>query len=111
MTSVRVVLTVGVAVFVLMVGVLVGGFSIWGGVQSAIELTRSTQNKQTAMLFDEVKTFVKNLEHDLDVMADVLSQGKKSLTNQVVIDTLTPFASNKEHLKSITLVRKDRTNV
>ena len=111
MTSVRVVLTVGVAVFVLMVGVLVGGFSIWGGVQSAIELTRSTQNKQTAMLFDEVNTFVKNLEHDLDVMADVLSQGKKSLTNQAVIDTLTPFASNKEHLKSITLVRKNRTNV
>ena len=111
MTSVRVVLTVGVAVFVLMVGGLVGGFSIWGGVQSAIELTRSTQNKQTAVLFDEVNTFVENLEHDLDVMADVLSQGQKNLTNQAVIDTLTPFASNKEHLKSITLVRKNRTNV
>ena len=111
MTSVRVVLTVGVAVFVLMVGGLVGGFSIWGGVQSAIELTRSTQNKQTAVLFDEVNTFVENLEHDLDVMADVLSQGQKNLTNEAVIDTLTPFASNKEHLKSITLVRKNRTNV
>lgn len=45
MTSVRVVLTVGVAVFVLMVGGLVGGFLIWGGVQSAIELTRSTQKR------------------------------------------------------------------
>lgn len=111
MTSVRVALTVGVAVFVIMVGGLVGGFSIWGEVQSAIELTRSTQNKQTAVLFDKVSSFVENLEHDLDVMADVLSQGQKNLTNQAVIDTLTPFAINKEHLKSITLVRKNQTNV
>ena len=111
MTSVRVVLTAGVAVFVLMVGGLVGGFSIWGGVQSAIELTRSAQNKQTAMLFDEVKTFVNNLENDIAIMANVLSQGQKNLNNQFVIDTLKPFASNKEHLKSITLVRKNRTNV
>ena len=82
MTSVRVVLTAGVAVFVLMVGGLVGGFSIWGGVQSAIELTRSAQNKQTAMLFDEVKTFVNNLENDIAIMANVLSQGQKNLKNQ-----------------------------
>ena len=47
MKSVRFILTGGVALFVTIVGGLVGGISILGGITSALELTRSAQNQQT----------------------------------------------------------------
>ena len=69
MTSVRVVLTVGVAVFVFVIGGLVGGLSIWGGVTSALELTRSSQIQQTAKLAETVNAFVQKVEQDVLTIA------------------------------------------
>lgn len=111
MTSVRFVLTIGVATFVILIGGLVGGLSIWGGVKSAIELTRSMQHQQTEILAEEVNLFAHNVEQDVATMAEVLRQSAKNLQNRAVIAALKPFARNKGHLSSITLVRKNRTNV
>ena len=111
MTSVRVVLTVGVAVFVFVIGGLVGGLSIWGGVISALELTRSSQIQQTAKLAETVNAFVQKVEQDVLTIADVLSESAQELENRAVIHVLKPFAENKEYLNDITLVRKNRTNV
>ncbi|MBT6932145.1 MAG: adenylate/guanylate cyclase domain-containing protein [Proteobacteria bacterium] len=111
MTSVRFVLTTGVAIFVILIGGLVGGLSIWGGVKSAIELTRAMQHQQTEMLAEEVNLFAQNVEQDIDTMTEVLRRSAKDLQNRPVISALKPFVKNKEHLSSITVVRKNRTNV
>ena len=111
MTSVRFVLTTGVAIFVILIGGLVGGLSIWGGVKSAIELTRAMQHQQTEMLAEEVNLFAQNIEQDIDTMTEVLRRSAKDLQNRPVISALKPFVKNKEHLSSITVVRKNRTNV
>ena len=111
MTSVRFVLTVGVAIFVIVVGGLVGGLSIWGGVTSALELTRSAQRQQTANLAETVRAFVRRVEQDVLTITEVLSESSQDLENLAVIHVLKPFARNKEYLNDITLVRKNRTNV
>ena len=111
MTSVRFVLTIGVVIFVTVVGGLVGGLSIWGGVTSALELTRSAQSQQTAKLAETVNAFVRRVEQDVLTIADVVGESTQSLENRAVIRVLKPFARNKEYLNDITLVRKDRTNV
>ena len=111
MTSIRFILTVGVAIFVTMVGGLVGGISIWGGVISALELTRLAQIDQTRRLAKEVNKFVQIIEQDVFTIAEVLSSSAPNLESNKVVNVLHSFASNKEYLNSITLVRKNRTNV
>ncbi len=111
MTSVRFVLTVGVAIFVIVVGGLVGGLSIWGGVTSSLELTRSAQSQQTAKLAETVSAFVHRVEQDVLTITDVLSESAQNLENRAVIHVLKPFVRNKDYLNDITLVRKNRTNV
>ena len=111
MISIRFILTVGVTVFVTMVGGLVGGISIWGGVISALELTRLAQIDQTRRLAKEVNIFVQTIEQDVFTIAEVLSSSAPNLESNKVVNILHSFASNKEYLNSITLVRKNRTNV
>lgn len=111
MISVRFVLTVGVVIFVVVVGGLVGGLSIWGGVTSALELTRSAQSQQTTRLAEKVNEFALRVEQDVLTMTGVLSENAQDLENRAVIQVLKPFAINKEYLNDITLVRKNRTNV
>ncbi|HJP07226.1 MAG TPA: hypothetical protein QF882_07220, partial [Arenicellales bacterium] len=82
MTSVRFVLTVGMAIFVIVVGGLVGGLSIWGGVTSSLELTRSAQSQQTAKLAETVSAFVHRVEQDVLTITDVLSESAQNLENR-----------------------------
>ena len=111
MNSVRFILTGGVALFVTLVGGLVGGISILGGITSALELTRSAQTQQTKRLVEEVDNFAQIIEQDAYTIAEVLSMNTTQSHSSNVISVLESFANNKEYLNSITVQPKNGKNV
>ncbi len=111
MKSLRFILTGGVAIFVTLVGGLVGSISIFGGVTSALELTRSAQEQQTKRLVEEVNNFAQLIEQDAFTISEVISVSVPNLQSRDVIAVLESFAHNKEYLNSITLIPKNGTNV
>ena len=111
MKSVRFILTGGVALFVTIVGGLVGGISILGGITSALELTRSAQNQQTKRLVEEVVDFTQIIEQDAYTIAQVLSMNTAQFHSNNVISVLESFANNKEYLNSITVQPKNGKSV
>ena len=111
MKSVRFVLTGGVALFVTLVGGLVGGISILGGITSALELTRLAQTQQTKRLVEEVENFAQMIEQDAYTLAEVLSMNTSQSYSSNVIPILKSFANNKEYLNSISIYPKNGKNV
>ncbi len=109
--SVRFVLSIGVTLFVITAVGLVGGLSIWGGIESTLEVTRALQRQETARITEKVQNFAEQVEADVATLAEVLGENTNNLENQAVIRTLKPFVRNKSYLNGLTLVRKNRTNV
>ena len=56
-TSIRTALTGGVSIIIILTSGLVGTISIWGGLDSAIKLTRRNQAIKTSELSKELKNF------------------------------------------------------
>ncbi len=111
MKSLRFILTGGVAIFVTLVGGLVGGISILGGVTSALELTRTAQEQQTKRLVEEVNNFAQIIEQDVYTISEVVSKTIPRLQSRDVIPVLEAFANNKDYLNSITLVPRNGTKI
>ena len=109
--SVRFVLSIGVTLFVITAVGLVGGLSTWGAVKSTLEITRTLQQQETARVAIKIKHFVNQVEEDVITLSEILGQSAENLENLSVIWTFKPFVKNKSYLNSLTLVRKDRSNV
>ncbi len=111
LTSIRFVLTGGVTLCIVLVGGLVGGISIWGGMSSAMSLTRMAQVKQTMMLSEELTSFTNSLRQEAATISEVIGQSAFGLNNKEIITILSAYSEHKSSLTSITIVRKNRTNV
>lgn len=111
LTSIRFTLTGGVTLCLLFTAGLIGGLSIWGGFNSAIALTRAAQNKKTEQLSDKLTTFANSLHQEAATISEVIGLSASNMHNDEVIDILTTYAKHKKALSSITLVRKNKTNV
>ena len=111
LSSIRFVLTGGVTLCLLITAGLIGGLAIWGGLQSSIELTRVAQNKKTKQLSDTLTSFSHALRQEAATLTEVIGLSAYELKDKEIIDILSSYAKHKENLTSITLVRKNRTNV
>ncbi|MDB4349215.1 adenylate/guanylate cyclase domain-containing protein [bacterium] len=109
--SIRFTLTGGVTLCILFTAGLIGGISIWGGLNSAIALTRLAQNKKTEQLSDKLTTFANSLHQEAATISEVIGLSANDMRDDEVINILSTYAKHKKELSSITLVRKDRTNV
>ena len=111
LTSIRFALTGGVTLCLLITASLIGGISIWAGLDSAIDLTRASQRKKTEQLSDKLTTFANSLNQEAATISEVIGLSASELNDSEIIDILSTYARNKDALTSITLVRKNRTNV
>ena len=111
LTSIRFALTGGVTLCLFITASLIGSISIWGGLTSAIELTRAAQRKKTEELSDKLTTFANSLKQEVATISEVIGLSASELEDSELIDILSTYAKHKSILTSITLVRKDRTNI
>ena len=111
LSSIRFTLTGGVTLCLLFTAGLIGGFSIWGGLNSAIGLTRASQNKKTEQLSDKLTTFANSIHQEAATISEVIGLSANGMSDNEVINILSAYAKHKKALSSITLVRKDKTNV
>ena len=111
LSSIRFVLTGGVTLCLLITAGLIGGLSIWGGLQSSIELTRVAQNKKTKQLSDTLTSFAHAIRQEAATLTEVIGLSADAMQDEEIIDILSSYAKHKKNLTSITLVRKNRTNV
>ena len=111
LSSIRFALTGGVTLCLLITAGLIGGLAIWGGLQSSIELTRVAQNKKTKQLSDTLTSFANALRQEAATLTEVIGLSADELKDKEIVDILSSYAKHKKNLSSITLVRKNRTNV
>lgn len=110
-TSIRTALTGGVSIIIILTSGLVGTISIWGGLDSAIKLTRRNQTIKTSELSKELKNFEESIIREASTLSQVIGRSAEKLEEKEIIDILSAYSEHKESLTSITLVRKNRTNV
>ena len=110
-TSIRTALTGGVSIIIILTSGLVGTISIWGGLDSAIKLTRRNQAIKTSELSKELKNFEESIIREASTLSQVIGRSAEKLEEKEIIDILSAYSEHKESLTSITLVRKNRTNV
>ena len=111
LSSIRFALTGGVTICLVITAGLIGGLSIWGGLQSAIELTRDAQSKKTKQLSETLTSFTQALKQEAATLTEVIGLSANEMKNKEIVDILSSYAKHKKNLTSITLVRKNRTNV
>ena len=111
LTSIRFALTGGVTLCLFITASLIGSISIWGGLNSAIDLTRAAQRKKTEQLSDKLTTFANSLNQEAATISEVIGLSASDLKDSEIIDILSTYAKHKSTLTSITLVRKNRTNI
>ena len=110
-TSIRSALTGGVTFMILITSGLVGAISILGGLDSAIRLTRRGQLDKTIELSRKLSYFSESIEREVSTLAKVIGRSATQLDETEIIDILSAYSLHKPSLTSITLVRKDRTNI
>ncbi len=110
-TSIRTALTGGVSIIIILTSVLVGTISIWGGLDSAIKLTRRNQSTKTSELSKELRNFEESIIREASTLSQVIGNSAEKLEEKEIIDILSAYSEHKESLTSITLVRKNRTYV
>ena len=108
-TSIRTALTGGVSIIIILTSGLVGTISIWGGLDSAIKLTRRNQAIKTSELSKELKNFEESIIREASTLSQVIGRSAEKLEEKEIIDILSAYSEHKESLTSITLVRKNRT--
>ena len=111
LSSIRFALTGGVTICLLITAGLIGGLSIWGGLQSSIQLTRAAQSKKTKQLSETLSSFTQALKQEAATLTEVIGLSANEMKNKEIVDILSSYAKHKKNLTSITLVRKNRTNV
>ena len=72
LSSIRFALTGGVTICLVITAGLIGGLSIWGGLQSAIELTRDAQSKKTKQLSETLTSFTQALKQEAATLTEVI---------------------------------------
>ncbi len=110
-TSIRTALTGGVSIIIILTSGLVGTISIWGGLDSAIKLTRRNQLIKNSELSKELKNFEESIIREASTLSQVIGRSAEKLEEKELIDILSAYSEHKESLSSITLVRRNRTNV
>jgi len=110
-TSIRSALTGGVTFIILITSGLVGVISIWGGLDSAIQLTRRSQIDKTGELSRKLSDFAESIEREVSTLAKVIGRSATQLEETEIIDILSAYSLHKSSLTSITLVRKNRSNI
>ena len=110
-TSIRTALTGGVSIIIILTSALVGTISIWGGLDSAVQLTRRNQSAKTSELSKELKNFEESIIREASTLSQVIGHSAEKLEEKEIIDILSAYSEHKENLTSITLVRKNRTYV
>jgi adenylate cyclase len=108
----RLFLTLGVAVFVIVVVAGVGGLGVFGTIENALAVKREFQAYRAETVSRTVRDYFERIEAEARVVASLaaLSPGLTG-DDARVVQLLSALVGNLEGVRDATLLRPDRTNV
>lgn len=112
MIRLRLFLTLGVAVFVIVVVAGVGGLGVYGTIENALAVKREFQAYRAETASRTVRAYFDRIEAEARVVASLaaLAPGLTRDDTQVV-QLLSALVENLEGVRDATLLRPDKTNV
>ncbi len=109
--NLRLFLTLGVAVFVIVIVGGIGTIGTYGSITNALSITRQFQSYRAATVTENVVSYFASVEAEVSILYDVFEADPALLNNSSAINLLTALVSNLESVRDLTLLRRDGTNV
>ena len=109
--SLRTVLTVGFALFVITLVGSIGAIGVYGSISNALDVTRQFQTYRAKSVSEKVNAFFSSVEAETSVLYNLFASNPRLLENESARGLLAAFIANLDSVRDLTLVRRDRTNV
>ena len=109
--SLRTVLTVGFALFVITLVGGIGAIGVYGSISNALDVTRQFQTYRAKSVSEKVNAFFSSVEAETSVLYNLFASNPRLLENESARGLLAAFIANLDSVRDLTLVRRDRTNV